>query len=250
MIPGSILHGPLHRVDSATALTLMLYCSLPTSLAVSRCSSHSGHFFTPRPELGMHPVFPRNHQNQMWSLYMLRNIGRARWRLWGHILHVSDKNEKIDTDTMRNSHVRTRSRSACSGSTLSSITYSLTPSPRPPLTITSPTCTGEVEIVPFSEQTVYCLPPQMPSLCFFPPWNICFHIHLFFTLLPITVCRLLTCMHTSPACLNPTFSFFPFSWNVFFNTSLITSLYFGQKGTKKTVVGRMKRQQLPGKGWL
>lgn len=44
--------------------TLMLCCNVPTSQAVSCCSSHSG-YSSLLPELGMHPVFLSKHQNKM-----------------------------------------------------------------------------------------------------------------------------------------------------------------------------------------
>lgn len=71
--------------------TVMLCCSEPTSQAVSCCSSHS--VYSPLlPELGMHPVFQRKHQNKMWSLYA---VEMAVWAAGlGHVLHASDKKKK------------------------------------------------------------------------------------------------------------------------------------------------------------
>lgn len=46
-------------------------------------------FFWLLAELGMHPVFLRNHQNQMWSLYA---VEKAVWAAGlGHVLHACDK---------------------------------------------------------------------------------------------------------------------------------------------------------------
>lgn len=48
--------------------------------------------FSLLPELGMHPVFLRNHQNQEWSLYA---VEKAVWAAGlGHVLHASDKKKK------------------------------------------------------------------------------------------------------------------------------------------------------------
>lgn len=95
MVFGFLLYAPIPLCTELTLpkpQTLMLCCSLSTFQAVSRCSSHFGYFFSLLPELGMHPVFLRNHQNQKWSLYA---VEKAMWAAGlGHVLHASDKKKK------------------------------------------------------------------------------------------------------------------------------------------------------------
>lgn len=95
-VPPICPSSPLHGVDSDKASDA---ASLPTSQAVSCRSSHSG-YSSLLPELRMHPVFLRKHQNQMWSLYA---VEMAVWVAGlGHVLHASDK--KLQTQCKSGVH--------------------------------------------------------------------------------------------------------------------------------------------------
>lgn len=104
MLFGFLLYAPNPLCTKLTLpkpQTLMLCCSEPTSQAVSCCSSHS--VYSPLlPELGMHPVFLRKHQNKMWSLYA---VEMAVWAAGlGHVLHASDKKKNIQTQCKSKTH--------------------------------------------------------------------------------------------------------------------------------------------------
>lgn len=86
MVFGFFLYLPIPLCTGLTLPTFML-CSLQQFFAVPLTLVFF--FFWLLAELGMHPVFLRNHQNQMWSLYA---VEKAVWAAGlGHVLHACDK---------------------------------------------------------------------------------------------------------------------------------------------------------------